>query len=169
MTGGHYYSRKLSATDIHRDVTLRCYVTSCSRTSLEVRTDALQINPSTGEEQLINFCHTTMVILDGTTLRPCPGAVPPLALGHDIEDREKQVRRSELSDLHTMIRKERNGSTMQIRVKGSKPPSHEEMITLHELHRKAVIEQEQEFPRPEPPRSVAENTFRSSFIIFPGK
>jgi acyl-CoA hydrolase len=87
VTAGHYHSRKLKGTDLNRDTLLRCYLTACGTTSLEVRTDALQLDPITGEEQLINVCHTTMVALDKNTMRPMKGggAVPPLALENDLD------------------------------------------------------------------------------------
>jgi len=43
VTAGHAHSRKLQVTQLNRDVWLRCYVTSCGKNSLEVRTDAIQV------------------------------------------------------------------------------------------------------------------------------
>ena len=45
VTAGHAHSRKLQATQLDRDLWLRCYVTSCGSSSLEVRTDAVQVSP----------------------------------------------------------------------------------------------------------------------------
>ena len=43
----------------------------------QVRTDALQIHPTTGAEKLVIVCHTTMVALDKDTMRPVKGPGPP--------------------------------------------------------------------------------------------
>jgi hypothetical protein len=43
VTAGHAHSRKLQVTQLNRDVWMRCYVTSCGKNSLEVRTDAIQV------------------------------------------------------------------------------------------------------------------------------
>ena len=80
VTAGHYHSRKLAATDPRQDVVLRCYLTACGGASLEVRTDAVQVDEVSGEETLVNVCHTTMVALCKDTMRPARRMVPPLAL-----------------------------------------------------------------------------------------
>jgi len=82
VTAGHYHSRKLHKTNIHRDLNLRCYVTFIGKSSMEIRTDVLQVDDSGKNEILINFCHTVMVALDKTTMKSLSSqgrALPPLA------------------------------------------------------------------------------------------
>ena len=59
VTASHYNSIKLRRTAKGRDLTIRCYVTAVSSSSLEVRTDALQIDDQ-GNECLLNVCYTGM-------------------------------------------------------------------------------------------------------------
>ena len=82
VTGGHYHSLKLRRTMPTADVTLRSYVTSAGGgASMEVRTDLVQTDPATGEEVLIQCCHTAMVALDKESRRPAKDAVPTLVIG----------------------------------------------------------------------------------------
>jgi len=75
VTGGHYHSVKLGRALPGIDITLRCYVTRTGSASLEVRTDAVQLNPTTGAEKLVNVCHTMMVATDPATSKPVQGDI----------------------------------------------------------------------------------------------
>ena len=188
VTAAHNHSRKLRATDTSRDVLLRSYVTAAGTSSLEVRTDALQWDPGTGREVLINVCHTTMVALDKHTMRPrrsaegFAAAVPPLAFeAHPKAGAEtavaqlaaaaaRQEERTALSQWHQTIRKHRHSNTMEIRQPLSTPPTADEMASLHKMHRSSILTQEQPLAtRPPPPRTVQQLTFRSSLAVFPEK
>ncbi len=162
VTAGHYHSRKTRQTDIQSDVILRCYMTAAGSTSREVRTDAQQ-NDTSGLEVLMNVCHTTMVALDGTTMRPAKGSVPPLAV--DAFDAAGQEERASLAVLHGSIRKQRNASTMALRAPLSAPPTAEEVQSVHELHRHTIAVQEAPSPREPTPHAVGELTFRSSCVV----
>ena len=59
VTASHFNSVQLSRSRPQRDMTIRCYVTSAGSSSLEVRTDALQIDDQ-GNECLLNVCYTGM-------------------------------------------------------------------------------------------------------------
>lgn len=168
VTGGHYSSRKLAPTDITTDVVIRCYLTNVGRSSVEIRTDAFQ------NDRLVNFCHTIMVALDPTSMRPLLSSsaagdtsvlLPPLEI--DKEDRTGQEERAALAEWHDRIRKERAQSTMYLRTAISTPPTPSEVQGIHELHQRAVRMREGPQPRPPKPRTIAEYTFRSCFVIFP--
>ena len=153
VTAGHYHSRKLRRTDIMRDVALRCYLTATGNSSLELRTDAVQLNPHTGEEELVNVCHTTMVAVDQASLRPIKGMIPPLEVdGHDAAGQEERAR---LATWHAEIRRARGGYPLELRSHNSVPPTPAEMEHFHSLNR-AVIEQQQ-LPAPRPPRPMTIN------------
>lgn len=164
VTAGHYHSRKMKRTDISADVVLRCYMTAAGSASLELRTDAIQRDQS-GNEALVNVCHTTMVALNGATMRPARGAVPPLAV--DAFDAAGQETRAELAALHGTIRKRNSATTMQLRAPMSAPPTAQEMRAIHELHRNAIKLQEAPSPREPTPHAIGDLTFRSSFVVFP--
>ena len=68
VTASHAHARKLESTNIEEDMSLRCYVTRTGGSSLEIRTDAIQARGAS--EVLVNSCATTMVALDGETMRP---------------------------------------------------------------------------------------------------
>jgi len=167
VTAGHYYSRKLRRTDIHQDVVLRSYVTSVGRSSMEVRTDALQESKN-GSLDLINVCHTVMVGLEKSTLSSLSKAgkrLPPLVLQTDV-DRQ----RAALADQHQQIRRKRSENTMQLRLPMSSPPNVDEMKELHKLHQdRAMIRRQVQTgnARIEMPPTVNDFTFRSSTIIYP--
>mmetsp|Transcript_11185 Transcript_11185/g.36959 ORF Transcript_11185/g.36959 Transcript_11185/m.36959 type:complete len:453 (+) Transcript_11185:3-1361(+) len=158
VTAGHAFSRKLGRTPERTDLTLRSYVTSTGSSSLEVRTDAIQIVGNT--EVLRNFCHTTMVAVDEKTLKPVKGAVPPLLLKSSSEDLPRQEARRELALEHARIRKRRAKESVSLFTpKLSKPPTQSEMNAIHELHygkrgSSRVV-------------AVAEHTHSDAFVVFP--
>lgn len=84
VTAGHYHSRKIRRTDLSKDIILRCYPTNAGRSSIEIRTDALQKDED-GKERLLNVCFTSMVAVDKKTLRPAKNMVPKLIF-HGKED-----------------------------------------------------------------------------------
>jgi acyl-coenzyme A thioesterase 9 len=130
VTAGHYFSRKLSRTVPDVDVTIRCYPTAVGNSSIEIRTDALQ------NDQLVNFCHTIMVCVDGTTLKPVKGMIPPL---QDDPTDLLQAERLQLANLHSQVRKQRAESSVSLYSRNlSKPPSDSEMREIHALHREAT-------------------------------
>ena len=171
VTAGHYHSRKMKATDVSNDVSLRCYVTAAGGASMEIRTDALQRDLSTGDEVLVNVCHTTMVALDKMTMRPAKGSIPPIEeeslVNGDTSVIVRQNERTALAKWHNDIRKTRGEMSMQIRLPFSTAPSESEMAALHAMHRAAIVEQESALPRAPPPRVVGDYTYRSSFVVFP--
>ena len=103
VTASHYNSIKMRRTLSGRDMIVRCYVTAVSTSSLEVRTDALQVNED-GEEFLVNVCHTAMVALDKETMRPCKTGLPPLVFptgrAGDSVDMIAAGERQELARFH---------------------------------------------------------------------
>ena len=101
VTASHYNSIKMRRTLSGRDMIVRCYVTAVSTSSLEVRTDALQVNED-GEEFLVNVCHTVMVALEKETMRPCKTGLPPLVLptAGDSVDTIAAGERQELARFH---------------------------------------------------------------------
>ena len=101
VTASHYNSIKMRRTLSGRDLIVRCYVTAVSTSSLEVRTDALQVNDD-GEEFLVNVCHTVMVALEKETMRPCKTGLPPLVLptAGDSVDTIAAGERQELARFH---------------------------------------------------------------------
>ena len=139
VTASHYHAIKLGRTVAGRDFTIRCYITSTGSSSLEVRTDALQVDES-GQERLINVCHTAMVALDKSTMRPVKGAVPPLELpakqeaaGLDARDdpNPNQIERLELAKLHKVMMARRRANEMLLQ-----PAPHRE---AQALVRRAVV------------------------------
>lgn len=165
VTAGHYHSRKLRRTDINRDVFMRCYITATGGASLEVRTDAIQLDPITGLEQLVNVCHTTMVTVDGETLLPVSGFIP--ALSSDEHDSDGQQQRADLAAWHNRIRKTRGGCPLELRSHNSVPPSAPEMQKIHAMNRRVLEEQQLPPPRPARPTTVADATYISSHVIYP--
>ena len=174
VTASHYHAIKLGRTVAGRDVTIRCYVTSTGSSSLEVRTDALQVDES-GQERLINVCHTAMVALDKSTMRPVKGAVPPLELpakqeaaGLDARDdpNPNQIERLELAKLHKVMMARRRANEMLLRSPVSQPPTSEEMAAVHELHRGAVASFEAPAPRVDRPDEISYHTHTSSTVVF---
>ena len=163
VTASHSHSRKLERTAIARDLSLRCYVTRTGSASLEVRTDAVQVDEA-GVEVLVNSCATTMVAVDGATGKPAKGAVPPLG-APDAADASNFELRSELAATHAAIRRRRAGGSMLLRDGRSHPPRPEEMEAVHELEREALRARE---AGDRPVKSIgASATFRSSFVVFP--
>ncbi|KAL3915166.1 MAG: hypothetical protein SGILL_005776, partial [Bacillariaceae sp.] len=159
VTGGHYNSRKFCRTNIDNDAILRSYLTSTGTSSMEIRTDAIQIDDDTGKEILVNVCHTVMVALDAKSGKPLSRvgrSVPSLTIQN-----EGDKRRLELAQIHNNIRKDRGASTMQLRSPVSNPPTAEEMETLHQQHRQRRLNPNEEHP------CVKDFTFRSSTVIFP--
>lgn len=145
VTAGHYHSRKMLPTSLDADLTLRCYMTAVGSASLEVRTDAIQCDPKTGEERLLNVCHTTMVALDGETMRPAKDAVPALS-ADPTADAAGQHARTKLAALHSTLRKRAASFSMQLRAPMSRPPTSEEMMAIHSLHQHAIQVQEAQPP-----------------------
>lgn len=133
VTGGHFRARKLRSTDMNLDVSLRCYITRVGKSSMEVRTDAVQTSQD-GQEHLLNVCHTIMVALDTATMRPT--ALP--ALVNDDSDASGQAKRLALANMHETVRKERRSSSVFLREKNSRPPHAEEMGMIHSLHQRRV-------------------------------
>jgi acyl-coenzyme A thioesterase 9 len=163
VTAGHYHSRKIKRTDIHRDVYLRSYLTYVGSSSMEVRTDALQHRPEDGQDELVNVCHTIMVALDKTTMQSITKSgnkINPLVLDPNRRD---EMDRSELARQHQEIRRNRGQTNLQLRYPSSSPPVAKEMQDLHKLHQrqKETTSPEQLISR------VADFTFRSSTIIYP--
>ena len=176
VTAGHYHSRKFHRTDIHRDMVLRSYVTSVGTSSLELRTDALQQSATDGQEDvLVNVCHTIMVALDTTTMKPLSKvgrSIPPLVLHDDADthDKDAHQQRLALAQQHADIRKERQAHAMQLRAPVSAPPTLEEMQHIHKCHQRQTLQAEQpaaDRARRSIPPKVADFTFRSSTVIFP--
>jgi len=168
VTASHYNSMKLRRTLAGRDLTIRSYVTSVSSSSLEVRTDALQVDEQ-GNEYLVNVCFTAMVACDKATMRPCKGAVPPLVLppASDSEEASAANERVELARLH----KEQQAAERAIQMSrcrdGSQPPTTEEMTAVHELHRAAVAAKSSPAPRHDLPEEIEMQTHESATVVFP--
>jgi acyl-coenzyme A thioesterase 9 len=170
VTAGHYHSRKVKRTDIHRDVYLRSYVTYVGTSSMEVRTDALQHRADTDDnnepDELVNVCHTIMVALDKTTMKSISKSIginsKVNALVLDPQNLQ-ETDRWELALQHQEIRRKRSQTTLQLRFPSSSPPVAKEMKSLHKLHQqqKEATSPEQQLPR------VGDFTFRSSTVIFP--
>ena len=173
VTASHYNSLKLMKTRSGRDVTIRSYVTATSSSSLEVRTDALQVDEQ-GNECLVNVCHTAMVALDRKTMRPCKGAVPPLVLPpptHDSMDDEDEAcaahERAGLAALHRTQIAEERAAQMSTWARSSQPPTAEEMTAVHELHCAAVAAKGSPAPRVDLADEVSMHTHQSSVVVFP--
>jgi acyl-coenzyme A thioesterase 9 len=175
VTAGHYHSRKLSRTHIQQDALIRSYVTSVGTSSMEIRTDAIQLDPKNQQQQhLVNVCHTVMVALDpesGKPLGKVGKRIPPLEL-ETSDDRQRQA----LADQHANIRRQRAAHAMQLRAPVSMPPTADELRALHLLHQQRARAQQNNNDDDDddddsiiivPPR-VADYTFRSSTVIFPG-
>lgn len=169
VTASHYHAIKLGRTTPGHDLTIRCYVTSTGSSSLEVRTDALQVNEA-GQERLVNVCHTAMVALDKATMRPVKGCVPPLVLPCVNEGnegaRESTAERLELAKLHKRMMVERAANAMTLRNPVSNPPTQEEMLAVHELHRNAVAKYEAPAPRVDRPDEVSYHTHTACTVVF---
>ena len=169
VTASHYNSIKLRRTFTGRDLTIRCYVTAASSSSLEVRTDALQLDDN-GNECLVNVCHTAMVALDKRTMRPCKGAVPPIVLPPASDGPEAQAahERVALAAQHRSQQARERAVQMSTRIGGaSQPPTTDEMTAVHELHRKAVAAKGSPAPRMDLPDDIAMHTHVSSTVVFP--
>ena len=167
VTAGHYHSRKFESTMIHHDVFLRSYVTSVGRSSMEVRTDALQRRPTETTSRLLNVCHTIMVALDSKTMKPLSKSgrsIRPLQIAEN--DPTSQLR-LHLANRHQEIRQERSRQAMQLRLPVSEPPSPDEMRQIHHLHQTETIESEQLSSSSVERPSVSDFTFQSSSVIFP--
>ena len=165
VTAGHYHSRKLARTNIHTDLFLRSYVTSVGRSSMEVRTDAVDLCPD-GSERLVNVCHTVMVALDPATMKPLSKSgrsIRPLELTDDTRDAE----RLQLAQQHQEIRQARSRQAMQLRLPVSAPPTPEEMRRVHQLQQGLILQSEEPNSNKPPPPVVADFTFRSSCVVFP--
>mmetsp|Transcript_15983 Transcript_15983/g.24006 ORF Transcript_15983/g.24006 Transcript_15983/m.24006 type:complete len:577 (+) Transcript_15983:21-1751(+) len=166
VTAGHYHSRKIHRTDLTKDVILRCYPTHTGQASLEIRTDALQIDDN-GNEVLVNVCFTSMVAVDKETLRPKKGFIPPLKYpiaihggNQEMEmELERQQIRSEMAQQHARIRKNRVASSMQLRGPSSSPPTQGEMAEIHNIHQRTLLEHD--IPH------VRQHTYRSSVVVYP--
>jgi acyl-coenzyme A thioesterase 9 len=155
VTAGHYFSRKLTRTFPDVDFSMRCYPTAVGNSSIEIRTDAIQNN------KLVNYCHTIMVCVDRTTLRPVKGMMPPLV--NDPTD-NGQEERSKLADLHTQVRKHRAESSISLYSrKLSAPPNDIEMRNIHALHRQATLHSSS-FSTIE---NVSDHSHSNAFIVFP--
>ena len=154
VTAGHYFSRKLRRTLPDVDFIIRCYPTAVGNSSLEIRTDAIQ------NDKLVNFCHTVMVCVDRTTLRPAKGMIPPLK--SDPND-PFQVERSELASLHGVVRKRRAESSVTLHSRNlTLPPSDSEMREIHAMHREAT--QSSSFTKIV---NVGDHTHSTSLVVFP--
>lgn len=178
VTGGHYHSVKLARALPGVDMTLRCYITRTGSSSLEVRTDAVQVLSSTGVERLVNVCHTVMVATDPATGKGVKGAVPPL-IPSGGEDEEAEAIRTELGELHSKIRSRRASEVLFIRdirdgkMKLTMPPTQAEMVEVHELHKRAAASSGIAAHRavgPDEigcPDEVSEHTHTTSLVVFP--
>lgn len=174
VTAGHYYSRKINRTKLSKDIILRCYPTLTGRSSMEIRTDALQEDDS-GTEKLINVCFTSMVAVDKQTLRPVKDAIPKLSThndsNHSNEDERREQEclrmRAEMAGKHTKIRKKRFATSMLLRNgPSSSPPIQEEMAAIHLLHQRSIVDSNtNDIPLPH----VRQYTYRSSEIVYPEK
>lgn len=154
VTAGHYFSRKLRRTLPDVDFTVRCYPTSVGNSSLEIRTDAIQ------NDKLVNFCHTVMVCVDRATLRPVKGMIPPLI--NDPNDLF-QAERSELANLHGVVRKRRAESSVTLHSRNlTLPPNDAEMREIHAMHREAT--QSASFTKIV---NVGDHTHATSLVVFP--
>ncbi len=176
VTAGHYHSRKINRTDLTNDIILRCYPTNTGSSSMEIRTDAIQINEF-GKECLINVCFTSMVAVDQTSLRPIKNVIPPLVPFHKdkSEAQKRQTMRSKMAKEHATIRKERFATTMQLRHgPSSAPPTQQEMTDIHSLHQQVISEQQNQKNLGQGVPSVAsclphvhQHTYRSSVVVYP--
>lgn len=178
VTAGHYHSRKLRRTDLTRNINLRTYITKVGRSSMEIRSDAWQ------DERLVNVCHTIMVALDPTTMKPLVvrsktsdghsqsdhSILPPLHT--DPHDAKNQAERLAMAEWHDQIRKARAASSLQLRTPISTPPTPTEVQAIHQLHQQVTRLRESSGNQPGcppnvHPRTVGAYTFRSSAVIFP--
>lgn len=169
VTAHHCHSRKLNRPSLQKNLVLRSYLVGVSKSSLNVRTDAIQFDDITGEEVLVNICHTTMVAVDEDKLKPIRrgSAVPRLAV--DPADEGDQNRRQLLVDSHQRIRRRRQRESMQLRKPASKPPTTEELIYLHGMLSSIALERDVPTPRPKPPPLIRDYTFESHFVVYPEK
>jgi acyl-coenzyme A thioesterase 9 len=154
VTAGHYFSRKLRRTLPDVDFTIRCYPTAVGNSSLEIRTDAIQ------NDKLVNFCHTVMVCVDRNTLRPAKGMISPLI--NDPKD-SFQAERSDLANLHGVVRKRRAESSVTLHSRNlTLPPNDSEMRQIHAMHREAT--QSASFTKIV---NVGDHTHSTSLVVFP--
>lgn len=100
VTAGHFSSRKMRKTDLSKDLIIRCYPTSVGRSSIEIRTDAVQMKDEDGGsvEKLVNVCFTSMVAVDSNTLRPIKDVIPDLTSSVDtyLEGFDEHMQRAVL-------------------------------------------------------------------------
>ena len=177
VTAGHFSSRKMRKTDLSKDLIIRCYPTSVGRSSIEIRTDAVQMKDEEegSVEKLVNVCFTSMVAVDSNTLRPIKDVIPDLTSSVDTylegfdEHMQRAVLRAQMADEHNTMRKQRRAISMQLRGPPSSPPTHDEMSTIHQIHQIEVnntinendARQESHLPR------VSEYTFKSHVVVYP--
>jgi len=164
VTAGHYHSRKLYKTNNHQDLLLRSYVTQVGTSSMEVRTDAMQLEED-NTEVLLNVCHTVMVALDketGKSLGKVGKALPSLKF-----ETEDDAQRQSLAEQHANIRRERAAHTMQLCAPVSRPPTLGELEGLHQLHRASAKHLMADGNSSDIPPRVKDFTFLSSRVIFP--
>ena len=173
VTAGHYHSRKFERTRINEDLIVRCYVTSVGRSSMEVRTDAIQYCPHNPDKEiLINFCHTIMVALDSESMKTLSKVGKQLTpLNTQTEDDKE---REELARKHQQIRSQWSAQAMQLRSPVSVPPTFDEMKGLHQLYvaltrkkERATSSNDEVVVKTSLPPMISEYTFRSSTIIYP--
>eukprot|EP00956_Cyclotella_meneghiniana_P013176 scaffold18841_cov83-Cyclotella_meneghiniana.AAC.10 len=177
VTAGHFSSRKMRKADLSKDLIIRCYPTSVGRSSIEIRTDAVQMKDEEGGsvEKLVNVCFTSMVAVDSNTLRPIKDVIPDLTSSVDTylegfdEHMQRAVLRAQMADEHNTMRKQRRAISMQLRGPPSSPPTNDEMSTIHQIHQIEVnntinendARQESHLPR------VSEYTFKSHVVVYP--
>ena len=113
-----------SLSAVH-DFRLRGAVFTVGSSSMEVRTDILQVEPS-GEEVLLGSCYTMMVARDAGTFGKA--TVPPLR-GGDAESAKQEA--------EAALRKQRR-KVLRDEALSIKPPTPTEVPLLHELHRQGV-------------------------------
>jgi hypothetical protein len=118
VTAGHYFIQKIKQTDIAINVTMQSYITNVGRSSVEVCMDGIQ------NGEIINVCHTIMVVLDHCRGRPIGGGgsgsgenendIVLAALAMDDVDPGQSERLSLVAQRHDTIRKHRVQSKMQL-------------------------------------------------------
>jgi len=164
VTAAHAHSWKDAKTVLTRDVSLRCYVTRAGSASLELRTDAVQLDDD-GNEVLLNTCATTMVALDSETMKPAKGSVPSISVADD-DDLDRSLLRAEVAETHVIVQKARAASLLQLRAPMSRPPEPHEVLAVHELTRRVQLAAEGSGESLHA-KTVQRCTFRSSCIVFP--
>eukprot|EP00977_Amphora_coffeiformis_P008967 scaffold2033_cov164-Amphora_coffeaeformis.AAC.6 len=176
VTAGHYHSRKFERTRIHEDLIVRSYVTSVGRSSMEVRTDAIQYCPHNPDKEiLLNVCHTIMVALDSESMKTLSKVGKKLTpLNTQTEDDKE---REALAQKHQQIRSQWSAQAMQLRSPVSVPPTFDEMKGLHQLYVALTRKKERATTssssngevvvKTSLPPMISAYTFRSSTIIYP--